>query len=112
MSIAHPRAVGTAVPLGYVELLRRNRDFRRFWLGQVVSQLGDWLDYVALVTLLLSLTGSGTVVAMMLVARFLPTFVVSPVAGVAVDRLNRKYVMVAADLARAMTVLGLLLVRH
>jgi MFS family permease len=98
-------------PIGYLELLRRNRNFRRLWLGQVVSQLGDWLDYVALLTLLLQLTGSGTVVAGMLVARFLPTFFVGPMAGVVVDRLDRKRIMVAADLSRAVAVLGLLLIR-
>jgi MFS family permease len=94
--------------VGYVELLRRNRNFRRLWLGQVVSQLGDWLDYVALLTLLLELTGSGTTVAAMLVARFLPTFFVGPLAGVVVDRFDRKRVMIAADLCRGAAVLGLL----
>jgi MFS family permease len=110
MSLAPQPPNGPAVPLGYVALLRSNRNFRRLWLGQVVSQLGDWLDYVALLTLLLQLTGSGTVVAGMLVARFLPTFVISPVAGVAVDRWNRKRIMVTADVCRAVLVLGLLLI--
>jgi len=99
-------------PLGYVELLRRNPNFRRLWLGQVVSQIGDWLDYVALLTLLLHLTGSATVVAGMLVARFLPTVVASPLAGVVVDRIDRKRVMVAADLCRAVAVLGLLVIER
>ena len=102
----------SAAPIGYVALLRRNRNFRRLWLGQVVSQLGDWLDYVALLTLLLRLTGSGTVVAAMLVARFLPTFFMSPVSGVVVDRLNRKHVMVTADVCRAAIVPLLLLIRR
>ena len=75
--------------------------------GQIVSQLGDWLDYVALFTLLLELTGSGTAAAGMLVARFLPSFFVSPLAGVVVDRLDRKRLMIAADLGRSVLVLGL-----
>lgn len=99
-------------PPGYIALLQRNPNFRRLWLGQVISQVGDWLDYVALLTLLLTLTGSGTVVATMLVARFLPTFFIGPLAGVVVDRLNRKHVMVAADLGRACAVLGLMLVQR
>ncbi len=111
MATEEPAAAG-ARPSGYVELLRRNRNFRRLWLGQVVSQLGDWLDYVALFTLLLHLTGSGTVVAAMLVARFLPTVFVGPLAGVVVDRFDRKRIMVAADLCRAVAVLGLLLIRR
>lgn len=110
MSLAAHSASAAAAPPGYAELLRRNPGFRRLWLGQVVSQLGDWLDYVALLTLLLQLTGSGTVVAGMLVARFLPTFVIGPLAGVVVDRWNRKRIMVAADLCRAVLVLGLLFI--
>lgn len=98
----------SARPRGYVALLRDNPDFRRPWFGQIVSQLGDWLDYVALFTLLLQLTGSGTAAAGMLVARFLPGFFVSPLAGVVVDRLSRKRVMIAADLGRSVLVLGLL----
>lgn len=109
MSVGAQSASASA-PLGYVALLGSNRNFRRLWLGQVVSQLGDWLDYVALLTLLLKLTGSGTVVAGMLVARFLPTFFTSPIAGVVVDRWNRKRIMVTADVCRAVLVLGLLLI--
>lgn len=93
---------------GYVALVRDNANFRRLWLGQIVSQLGDWLDYVALFTLLLELTGSGTAAAGMLVARFLPGFFVSPLAGVVVDRMSRKRVMIVADLGRSVLVLGLL----
>jgi len=106
------QSVPVAASTGYVALLRHNADFRRFWLGQIVSQLGDWLDYVALVTLLLALTRSGTVIAAMLVARFLPSFFAAPIAGVVVDRANRKYLMVAADVCRALAVLGLLLVQR
>ena len=43
--------------VGYIELLRKNRDFRLLWLGQVVSQLGDWFDTIAVMTLVLNLTG-------------------------------------------------------
>lgn len=105
-----PEPTESAAARGYLELLRVNRDFRRLWLGQVVSQLGDWLHYVALFTLVLDVTGSGTAAAGMLVARFLPGFFVSPLAGVVVDRAGRKRVMIAADLGRSVLVLGLLLV--
>jgi MFS family permease len=93
---------------GYLELVRDNTAFRRLWLAQIVSQLGDWLDYVAVLTLLLELTGSGAAAAGMLVARFLPGFFASPLAGVVVDRLDRKRVMIAADVGRGVLVLGLL----
>src|SRR5689334_15124766 len=97
--------------VGYVALLRRNRPFRLLWYGQVASQLGDWLDAIALYTLLLRLTGSGTAVGGLLVAQFLPPAIAGPWAGVLVDRLPRKAVMIAADLGCAALVLLFLLVR-
>lgn len=53
--------------IGYVELLRGNRDFRQLWLGQIVSQLGDWFDTIAVYTIVLNLTGSGRAVGLVLV---------------------------------------------
>ena len=97
---------------GYLELLRRNRDFRLLWLGQVVSQLGDWFNTIALYTLVLDLTGSGGSIGFLLVARFLPTVVLGPLAGVVADRFSRRAVMIWSDLLRAGVVLGFLLVRR
>jgi MFS family permease len=99
-------------PAGYVELIRRNRDFRLLWLGQVVSQLGDWFDTIALFTLVLRLTGSGRAVGLVLVARFLPSVVLGPLSGVFADRFNRRTLMIASDAARALVVLGFLFVRR
>jgi MFS family permease len=98
-------------PIGYLELLRKNRNFRQLWLGQVVSQLGDWLDTIALYTIVLHLTGSGRAVGFVLVARFLPTFIIGPLSGVLADRFSRRSIMIASDLLRAVVVLGFLLVR-
>jgi len=94
----------------YLQVLRTNRNVRRLWYGQVVSQIGDWLDSVALFTLLLTLTGSGQAVGLLFLAEFLPGAVVGPFAGVVVDRLPRKLVLIASDLGRAALVLLLLLV--
>lgn len=96
---------------GYLELLRRNRNFRHLWLGQVVSQLGDWFDTIAIYTLVLRLTGSGRAVGLVLVARFLPTIFLGPLSGVIADRFSRRAVMVTSDVLRAVVVLGFLLVR-
>ncbi len=96
---------------GYTGLLRRNRDFRYLWLGQVVSQLGDWFDTIALFTLVLKLTGSGKAVGLVLVARFLPSVVLGPLSGVLADRFDRRRIMIASDVARALVVLGFLFVR-
>lgn len=98
-------------PIGYVGLLRNNKAFRRLWYGQVVSQLGDWFDSIALFALLLRLTGSGRAVGLLMVAQFLPAAVAGLFAGVIIDRLPRKLVMIAANLGSAALVLLFLLVR-
>jgi MFS family permease len=97
---------------GYLELLRGNRQFRMLWLGQVVSQMGDWFDTIAVYTIALSLTGSGRAVALIMVARFLPSVVMGPLSGVIADRFSRRAIMITADLLRALVVLGFLLVRR
>ncbi len=102
---------GDAGGTGYVALLRRNREFRQLWLGQVVSQLGDWFNTIALFTLVLRLTGSGRAVGLVLVARFLPSVVLGPLSGVLADRFDRRHIMIASDAARAVVVLGFLFVR-
>jgi MFS family permease len=96
---------------GYVELLRRNRNFRQLWLGQVVSQMGDWFDTVALYTIVLNLTHSGRAVGLVLVARFLPSVIMGPASGVIADRFSRRSIMIISDVMRAVVVLGFLLVR-
>lgn len=95
----------------YSQLLKRNRNFRLLWGGQIVSQLGDWFSAITVQALLLSYTGSASSLAWFMVASMLPAFLLAPWAGVVVDRLPRRSVMIAADLARALIALGLLLVR-
>jgi len=98
--------------VGYGELLRNNRSFRMLWFGQVVSQMGDWFDTIAVYTIALRLTGSSRSVALIMVARFLPTVFLGPGAGVVADRFSRRSIMIAADVMRAIVVLGFLLVRR
>ena len=95
----------------YLRLLRQNRNFRLLYVGQAISQLGDWFNAVAVYALLLDLTGSATAVAWMLITQYLPVALVGPLAGVVVDRVNRRRLMIAADLIRGGLILGLLLVR-
>lgn len=94
----------------YVKILRENPDFRRVWIGQVGSLLGDWFNQVAVLSLLLRLTGSGSAAGIFYVLQMVPIFLVSPLAGRVVDHLPRKAVMIAADVARAGVVLAFLLV--
>ena len=102
----------TQAAVSYTDLLRNNRNFRFLWFGQIVSLLGDWFNLVASAALVGLLTQSGLAVGSLFVVRMLAPFLVSPIAGVAADRYNRKYLLIApADLIRAAVVLGFLLVR-
>lgn len=96
----------------YVSLVRNNRNFRLLFIGQTISQLGDWFNAVAVFALLLDLTGSATAVAWMMIVQFLPVALVGPMAGVVVDRVDRRRLMIAADVFRGCLILGLLFVRH
>jgi len=101
-----------APSVGYLELLRSNRGFRFLWFGQVVSQMGDWFDTIAVYTIALTLTGSTRSVALIMVARFLPSVVMGPLSGVVADRFSRRTIMIASDIVRAVVVLGFLFVRR
>src|SRR6185312_8887455 len=96
----------------YISLLRTNRNFRLLFIGQMISQLGDWFNAVAVYALLLDLTGSATAVAWMMVVQFMPVAIVGPMAGVVVDRVDRRVLMISADIARGFLILGLLIVRR
>jgi len=107
-----PEHVASTISLGsYVRLLRGNRNFRRLWLAQIVSEIGDWFYTLSIYTLLLKLTGHAGSLALALVLQVLPQTFVGPMAGVVNDRLKRKHVMIAADLVRFGVVLAMLFVR-
>ena len=106
------RDVSTETPVGYVALVRGNHNYRSVWLGEIVSLFGDWFDLIASATLIAKLTGSGLAVGGLFVVRMLAPFLISPVAGVLADRYDRKKLLIACDLARAVIVLGFLLVRR
>jgi MFS family permease len=98
--------------VSYVSILRNNRNFRLLYIGQTISQLGDWFNAVAVYALLLDLTGSATAVAWMMIVQFLPVAVFGPLAGVIVDRVNRRRLMIITDLLRGGLILLLLLIRR
>jgi MFS family permease len=95
----------------YFRLLGGNRNFRRLWSAQVVSEIGDWFYTLAIYNLLLQLTGRAGSVALALVLQVLPQTLIGPTAGVVNDRLRRKQVMIAADIGRMLIVLCMLLIR-
>jgi dTMP kinase len=80
--------------------------FFRLWLSQAISSLGDWLGFLAITILAARVGGesSGAAVGLVMAARIVPGFFLSPVAGVLVDRLDRRKVMIVCDLGRAVVV--------
>ena len=94
----------------YLSLLQRNRNFRNLWFARVVSNLGDWFNLLASASLIAALSGAGTAISFLFLARFLPLFVMSPCAGVLADRFERRSLLIWADVLRAVTVLGFLFV--
>lgn len=89
----------------YVRLLRQNPEFAKLWLAQVISLTGDWFNTVVLSALVAEYSGgSGFAVSLFLMARFLPPLLVSPFAGVLVDRFNRKQLLIWSNLLRALVV--------
>jgi len=84
-------------------------EFFRLWLAQVVSATGDWLGLLA-ISILAIRVGSGSegaALSLVLVARIAPGFFFGPIAGVLVDRWDRKKVMVRCDLGRAAVMIAL-----
>jgi len=79
----------------------RKRSFTLLWIGQFVSTVGSSLTALAASILVYRLTGSALSVSLMLMATALPTVLVGLIAGVFVDRLDRRRVMIATDLLRA-----------
>src|SRR5215813_1509586 len=111
MDLQPERTINSITFGAYRRLVQQNRNFRRLWLAQIVSEIGDWFYTLSIYTLLLQLTGRASSVALALVLQVLPQTLVGPTAGVVNDRLRRKHVMIAADLVRFVVVLAMLLVR-
>src|SRR5690242_5683212 len=84
----------------YFRLLRDNRDFRLLYVGTLISLGGDWFLTVALLDLVLQLTGSATLASVMLLCQSLPIFIFTPIAGHVIDRVDRRKLMVLMDVMR------------
>ncbi|MBF6614569.1 MAG: MFS transporter [Chloroflexi bacterium] len=84
-----------------------SRSYFPLWLGQLVSNFGDTLNYIALVVLVFRLSGSGLAVSVTVLFEIVPLLLLAPVAGVVIDRFPRKAILVASDLTRAALVLVL-----
>ena len=97
--------------LTYLQLLGRNRSFRRLWIGQVISELGNWFNFMAVLGLVRLVSNAAPeVTTIVLIVRLAPFTVFAPLAGAFVDRWSRRKVMIATDLLRVAIALGPLLV--
>ncbi len=92
----------------YLRVIRSPRYFP-LWLGQIISNLGDTLNYVALVVLVFRLSHSGLAVSALVLTEIVPTLLLSPIAGVVIDRFDRRRLLVVVDGVRALLVLLLAL---
>src|SRR5882762_7813264 len=95
--------------ISFWQLLSRNRNYRYTWTGQVVSEIGDHFNNIAVFSLALATTKSGLVVSGVMLSRAIPAVLAGPIAGVLLDRLDRKKVMIASDIIRAIVALGFIL---
>ncbi len=91
-------------------VLRDNPNYRYTWMGQVVSEAGDHFNSIAVLSLAIHLTGSGMAVGGVMMARTVSAIVAGPIAGVVLDRFDRKRIMIASDLIRAVIAAAFVLV--
>lgn len=99
--------------LTYMQLLSRNRSFRRLWVGQVISELGNWFNFIAALGLVRVVANAAPeATTLVLLFRLVPFTLFAPLAGAFVDRWSRRTVMIVTDLLRVVVALGFLLVRR
>ncbi len=85
----------------FLRLLRENRNCRLTWSGQIVSEVGDHFNNIAVFALVMDQARSGLAVSGIMLARAAGILAAGPVAGVVLDRFDRRRIMVLSDLARA-----------
>ncbi len=86
-------------------------DFRRIWVAQTISDFGDGLTNLALLIVVFSLAGTTAAIALMAIVIAVPQLTIGIVAGVYVDRFDRRRIMLASDLLRAIVVLAFIAIR-
>ncbi|MBC7225696.1 MAG: MFS transporter [Thermoflexales bacterium] len=101
----------SSIGLWLLEPLLGQRDFMLLWVGQLLSQIGDQCLLIAAVTLITHLSSSPLALLIPALSLALPQVLFGLVGGVIADRIDRKWVMIASDLLRALLVLAALLVR-
>ena len=95
----------------YSNVLRNNANFRRLWIAQVISELGDWFYSVAIFSFLIESTGSAKAMSFAFVLQVLPMSMAAPFSGVVNDHVSRRSIMMFADWMRA-GIVGMMLVAY
>ncbi len=90
----------------FTRLLARNRNYRFTWMGQIVSEVGDHFNNIAVLSLAMDKMHSGAAVAGLMLSRAVPAIIIGPFAGVLLDRFDRRRIMIASDLVRGVLALG------
>lgn len=97
--------------LTYSQLLKGNRNFRNLLWGQLISEMGNWFNFIAGLGLVrLVSDASPTAAGILFISRLLPFAILSPIAGTLVDRFSRRQVMIWSDILRVFVALSFLLV--
>lgn len=97
--------------LTYLQLLRGSRNFRNLFWGQLVSELGNWFNFIAVLGLIRVVSNASPEAAgIFVVCRTLPFSLLMPFAGTFADRFSRRRIMIAADLIRFFVALVFLLI--
>lgn len=90
----------------FTALLRTNSNYRNTWTGQIVSEIGDHFNNIAVFSLVMKMTNSGMAVSGVLLARGVAVLAAGPMAGVVLDRMDRRKLMMASDLFRCVIAIG------
>ncbi len=97
--------------MGYLQLLRENSNFRNLYISRLISLFGDWVNLIAIFTLIKEVIGpSPLATSIVLVLKFLPNTLLSPIAGIFADRYDRKQILIWSDISRFIVVACFLLV--
>lgn len=95
-----------------VQALSQHSGFKRLWIGQLFSQIGDQCLLIAAITLISDLSRSPLAMLIPVMSMIIPQVVFGLMGGVLADRWNRKRIMIACDVMRGLLVLSVLLVRQ
>lgn len=95
----------------YINLISGNKDYRRLWLAQIISNFGDWFGILAVYTIIQIYSGSELLLGLIIVVKMLSLAFSSPIAGFLTDRFNRRHLMIISDIVRGLLVLGFILIK-